>query len=57
MTESNTVAAAPNAPSKNSVSPRPTMYSTRSRGVKPDGFRRRRRSRAFVRSSEASLSR
>ena len=50
-------AAAPGAPSKNRVSPRPMTYSTRSVGLKPSGSSFRRWSRAFVRSSAAALSR
>ena len=40
-----------------SASPRPTMYSARSRGAKRCGSIRRSRSRALVRSSDAALSR
>ncbi len=43
--------------SKNSSSPRPTMYSARSRAGKRCGSMRRRRSRALTRSSVAELAR
>ena len=50
-TQSNTAAAAPGAPSKNSASPSPTMYSVCSRGEKFRESMRRRQWRALVRSS------
>ena len=51
------LAAAPYDSSKYNASPRPTMKSTRSSGAKRAGLRRRRRSRALARSSDAALSR